>query len=191
MSREVEIGADVIDQFPVWSGNGYDKKSGETVFDVTIWKDGERKNLFPYLIEEIDASGEYRWQFRPDDVGFWVFEVKIPYNQDVWAGEYRVTAARLKVRASMSDDNTTTRILLWVEVNGKRRTDWTKVEAIIRDEDGTQVVDLGENVTPNAEGVYEFETPSTNLDFHRAYTVDVKATRGTTEWDANVGFARI
>jgi hypothetical protein len=89
MSREIRVGADVIDQFPIFGVDGYTKKSGETSFVSTVWKNGVVDST-AVAIAEIESSGEYRVEFVPDSVGFWMVEVLINYNKEIWNGEYDV-----------------------------------------------------------------------------------------------------
>lgn len=95
MSRQIEAGETVIDQFPVFEWDGYTKKSGETVFTTSLWKDGVSQPALPVTISEIGASGEYKVDFEPDDSGFWLLQVLIDYNKDVWKGEYDVSTGSI------------------------------------------------------------------------------------------------
>jgi hypothetical protein len=79
----------VTDQFPVFNFDGYTKRSGETSFSATVWKDGEVQ-LTPVSISEIGSSGEYKFRFTPNLVGWWKVEILVDFNKDVFASEYSV-----------------------------------------------------------------------------------------------------
>lgn len=89
MGREIQIGSTVIDQFPVFDVDGYTKRSGETVFDSSVWKDGIEQSV-PVTISEIGSSGEYKLSFIPTSNGYWKVEVLIDFNKEIWFAEYDV-----------------------------------------------------------------------------------------------------
>lgn len=102
MSREVKVSEEVVDQFPVFDLDGYTKKSGETSFTKTIWQNGSVRSDIPVTISEIGSSpGEYKVSWTPDSVGFWMVEVDINYNKDVWVGDYDVVSAEAEDLESM------------------------------------------------------------------------------------------
>ncbi len=90
MSRPEKLGDIVVDHFPVFDTDGYTKKSGETVFTTTLWKDAVEQVL-SVVIAEIGSSGEYKVSFTPDAIGVWSVDVLADYNKDVWGAEYSVT----------------------------------------------------------------------------------------------------
>lgn len=94
MSRQCKPGETVYDQFPIWEDDGYTKKSGETSFTIRIWKDGVVSAL-PVVIAEIGGTGEYKVTFVPNDKGFWMAEVTIAYNKQVWFGEYEAVVGEV------------------------------------------------------------------------------------------------
>ena len=81
------------DQFPVWEPDGQTKKSGESSFTVTIYKDGVVQAAYAYTITEIGSLGVYKFTFTPDDTGFWFAEVFIPYNSQTWVLEADIEEA--------------------------------------------------------------------------------------------------
>jgi hypothetical protein len=87
MTRQVKINESVIDQFPVFDFDGYTKKTGETSFTSTLWRDGAVKAI-SVNINEIGTSGEYKVDFIPDQEGFWKLEILVDYNKDTFAFEY-------------------------------------------------------------------------------------------------------
>jgi len=96
MSRELPVNVGVIDQFPVWEPDGSGQKhSGLTIgdFTVTIFHDGVEQTGYVYGIAEIDNLGEYRISWTPNATGFWLVEVLIDYNLQVWYEEYDVVDA--------------------------------------------------------------------------------------------------
>jgi len=189
MGRYVQIGSEVIDQFPVFDEDGYSKVSGVVDFDPTIWKDGVEQAVTP-TITEIDSSGEYKISFTPDAVGVWVAEVLIPLNKQIWGNQYNVHLGSEEdgeMRFSMADDGNHITMLCWLEVDGQRVTTLTEVAAQIKDKDGL-VKDLGTNDSPDADGVFSFVSDS-DLTTHHAYFISVQGTDGSRTWYANKGFA--
>lgn len=93
MSRTLSLDSTVIDQFPVYEPDGIAKKSGLTHsdFTVNVYKDGAVQST-TVNISEI-SNGEYSLTFNPDDLGFWLVEVLIDYNNEWWFGEYDVVLA--------------------------------------------------------------------------------------------------
>lgn len=91
MTREIQIGDEVVDQFPVFDSNGYTKVSGQTSFAPSIWKDAVIKSI-PVTVTEIGATGDYKVEFTPDAEGFWRLEVLINYNKDIWSVECDVVS---------------------------------------------------------------------------------------------------
>jgi hypothetical protein len=83
MTRQIQIGDTVVDQFPVFSDDGYTKVSGQTSFVSSVWKDAVVEAV-PVTISEIGSSGNYKVEFEPDDEGLWRVEVLIDYNKDIW-----------------------------------------------------------------------------------------------------------
>ena len=112
MTRQVTLGEAVVDQFPIWESDGVTKKSGETAFTKRLWKDGAVDSE-TITIAEIGSSGEYKASFTPDDVGFWLMEITIDYNDEVWQGQYEVEYAKLHVNSTLSDDGVTAILSVW------------------------------------------------------------------------------
>jgi hypothetical protein len=190
MSRHATTGRPVVDQFPVWEDDGYTKKSGETVFTVTIWKDGVVQSI-PSSITEIGTSGEYEITFTPDDSGFWLAEVKIPYNEQVWFGQYDTEKSDLEFTASMAEDGATARFTVWGEDHQGRATFLTGMTAEIRDSAGGLVAPLGAGVGPSGENTFLFTITASVLLYNVPYFLSVVATNGTITWDGNCGFVRV
>ena len=74
--------------------DGYTKKTGESVFTTTVWKDGVESAL-SVAVAEIGSSGEYKISFTPDAEGVWSVNVFIDYNKDWWGAEYVASAGDL------------------------------------------------------------------------------------------------
>lgn len=190
MSRYVQIGQAVIDQFPVWADDGYTKVSGVTDFDVTVWKDGVEVSA-TVTIAEIGTSGEYRVELTPNLTGIWMIEVFIPLNKDVWGAEYNVVRGSeedVEIRFTMADNGLEIEMACWVEVDGQRITAVTSATATVKDRDGVVVKDLGTNNSPSSDGTFSFVATS-DLTSHRAYFIAVSVTDGDRTWYANKGFA--
>ena len=91
MTRQIQLGNPLIDQFPVFGLDGYTKVSGETVFTTSIWKDAIVSGLSSTIVE-IDSTGDYKFECTPDAEGFWRVEVLINYNKEVWKSEFVVVS---------------------------------------------------------------------------------------------------
>lgn len=90
MSRQVPVNVEVIDQFPAWQIDGFDKVSGLSAgdFAVTIYCDGVVQTAYPYAIAEIGTTGEYRLTFTPVATAFWAVEIQ--YERQDWFEGYEV-----------------------------------------------------------------------------------------------------
>jgi hypothetical protein len=185
----VDLGNDVVDQFPVWESDGVTKKSGETSFTTRVWKDGVAQAT-AVTIAEIGSTGEYKVSFIPDSVGTWTIEVVVAYNDDVWGGQYQVVQAEAHLGASLSDNGTTATFALWIEKGGQARTDLDSIAAVVRNADGVQVADLGTQSTDTSEGVFKFTASSSSLATEVAYYIDATVTKGTQTWEVLGGFVQ-
>jgi len=87
VTRQIKVNEVVIGQFPVFDFDGYTKKTGETAFTATLWRDAAVKAI-AVNISEIGSSGEYEFDFTPDEEGYWKLEILIDYNKDVYGFEY-------------------------------------------------------------------------------------------------------
>lgn len=95
MSRELPVSVQVVTQFPVWMPDGYTKYAGlvESDFVVTFWRDGVTVTQTFMIVEDMVSRGEYALLFTPGVKGYWVVEVKIALNQEVWYEEFDVVDA--------------------------------------------------------------------------------------------------
>jgi hypothetical protein len=86
--RPINPGDTVIDQFPVFEFDGYSKHSGLHLIDFTIttYHAGVATPLSVSLAE-IGTSGEYRIEYTPPGTGYWLVEILIDYNKDIWRSE--------------------------------------------------------------------------------------------------------
>jgi len=93
MSREVETGSLVLDQFPAFENDGYSKRSGLGGGDFvsTVFLDGAIV-VVPVTITEIDVSGEYRTSFTPATDGLYELQVLIDFNKQIWHAQYSAWA---------------------------------------------------------------------------------------------------
>ena len=92
MSRVVQVDCPIIDQFTVFEPDNFTKKSGLTGpdFDISLFKDGIIQDSSSIVISEIGSIGEYSISFTPDDIGFWLLEVSVSYNNSIHYSEYDV-----------------------------------------------------------------------------------------------------
>jgi len=120
MSRQIQIGDIVVDQFPALDFDGYSKVSGLAAFTASIWKDGVVQAT-PVTITEIGTNGDYKVSFTPDAAGFWRVEVLIDYNKDIWHNECEVGNDLVDFGASMADNDDEVFFGVWLEVRGQRR----------------------------------------------------------------------
>jgi hypothetical protein len=190
MARVVDLGEAVTDHFPVWEPDGVTKKSGETSFTVQIWRDGAAVAL-AYSLTEIGSSGEYKIKFTPLVAGIYSVEVIAAYSGDVFGAEYDVRKPELVFNFAAADDHTNATFAVWAEQRGERVTALDSVAAVVREADGTEVVDLGTDAADTGDGVFEFSTASSNIAAGAEYYLDVTATRSGVSWYANLGFSKV
>lgn len=173
MSRNVIL-ATIIDQFSIFEADGYTKKSGETVFTTTLWKDGV-VSAVPVTIAEIGSSGEYRVSFTPDGSGFWHLEIIIDYNKDVVGGDYEVSAEGSKAWFNASYDDATTTLYMecWLEREGALipQADLTSVSVSVFDTAGSLTF-TESSASPKADGRFALSRV-VSLTADRPYNVNV------------------
>jgi hypothetical protein len=89
MTREVERGTPVVDQFPAFEDDGFTKRSGlgSGDFSSTVFVNGAVEAL-PVTISEIGSTGEYKTSFTPDTLGVYELQVAISFNRDIWHAQY-------------------------------------------------------------------------------------------------------
>ena len=187
--RAVQLGDTVVDHFPVFGPDGTTKVSGASGLTATFWQDGAVVAI-SYAIAEI-AAGEYRITFTPTAPGVIGVEVVIPSNGDRWGADYDVTKPDLRLTFAAADDNTDATFAVWGEVNGERVAFLDSIAAVLRAPDGTEVVDLGTDASPTADGVFEFVTPSAGIAGGNEYYLDVCATWGAITWYSNLGLSKV
>jgi len=186
----IDLGNNFVDHFPVFETDGVTKKSGESSFVVTVWRDGVVDSVTT-AIAEIGSSGEYALTVTPDAVGEWSVEVAPAYNDDLWRADFTVKKAVINMTFSAADDATTARFAVWADRFGERITDLDSVAVVIYSSDGTVVVDMGTDTNDTSDGVFEFSTASANIPSGLEYYLGVTATRGTVSWYSNLGFAKV
>jgi len=173
MSRQVLL-AEITDQFPVYQSDGYTKKSGETVFTTTVWRNGVAQAISPTIVE-IGSSGEYKITFTPDNFGFWVVEVLIDYNKDLWYGEYDIAPneAECWINVSYDDSNSTLYMETWLTRFGAVISDANLVscQVDVYEQDGTLLFSDTSN-TPRSNDRFSL-TEVVSLDDDRPYNVTV------------------
>jgi hypothetical protein len=89
MTREVERGTPVVDQFPAFENDGHTKRSGLGAgdFSSAVFVNGAVEAL-PVTVSEIAATGEYKIQFTPDILGVYELQVHILFSHDIWHAQY-------------------------------------------------------------------------------------------------------
>ena len=90
MTREVETGSPVIDQFPAFEVDGYTKRSGLLAGDFApvVYRDGAVVAL-PVTITPVPGDpGEYKTIFTPDVNGFYELHVRVIFNQEIRFARY-------------------------------------------------------------------------------------------------------
>jgi hypothetical protein len=193
MARDIHLGTEVVDQFPVWKEDGYTKKSGETSFAVSLWRNGVISAV-PVAISEIGSTGEYKAVFTPDSLGFWLLEIIPTFNHQPWKGEYEVeygSDTDINLNGAISDDTTTVKVALWLELDGEPVFDVDSMSAKVKEPDGTEVSDLGTKTAPSPDGVFEFEFSTSLLTAHTPYLVAAIATKAGRPWYGNFGFVKV
>lgn len=187
MSRQVQISSLAIDQFPVWELDGYSKKSGETVFTTTLWRDGV-VSLIPVTIAEIGVSGEYRASFTPNLRGLWILEVKVPYNGQVWGQTFDVGSDHAESQLIVAYEETTDTLYMdvWLDRDGTSVPSAELVSCSIEvfDPDGVSVFTASSNL-PDPDGKFRMSRVQILLD-NRTYgarilVVDVRGPVTTSQ----------
>lgn len=190
MTQVIDLASDFVDHFPVFESDGYTKKTGESSFTITVWKEAV-VTAVTASIAEIGATGEYALTITPTSAGEWSAEVIVAYNNSVFGAEFNVRKADIQMSFSAADDETTTRFSVWAERDGERLLDLDSIAAVIRSADGTQIADLGTDATDTGDGVFSFSVSSASIPEGYEYYLDATATRGTLSWRNNLGFAKV
>jgi hypothetical protein len=90
VTREVETGSPVIDQFPAFENDGTTKRSGLLAgdFTPTVYRDGAVVAL-PVTITPVSGDpGEYKTVFTPDSNGFYELHVLVIFNGEIRFARY-------------------------------------------------------------------------------------------------------
>jgi hypothetical protein len=166
----------------VWETDGFTKRSGETVFTTTLWHDGVVSAL-PVTIVEIGSSGEYLVTFTPNDLGVWVLEVKIPYNEQVWGQTLDVGSdnGEAQLIVAFEDGTNTLYMDIWLDRDGTSVLTADLVSCSIEVFDSTGASLFTENsVTPDTDGKFRISRVQ-SLASNRTYGARVSVTdsRGT------------
>jgi len=172
------LGSIVVDTFPVWESDGYTKKSGETSFVVGLWKDGVLSAV-SVAIAEVGSSGMYKAEFTPDGRGVWYLEVKIPYNGQVWKGEYEVSIeqAEAQMNASYDEGSSTLFLEVWLDRDGDSipAAELVSASVVLYEHDNPTPVFSGSSSTVKSDGRISFQT-TLSLNADRPYNATVTAT---------------
>ncbi len=177
MSRQVQMNAVASDQFPIWEEDGYTKKSGETVFTARLWKDGV-VSAQSVTIVEIGTSGEYKTSFVPNEMGFWLLEVLINYNKQVWQGQYDVGSdqGEAQLNVAYDDDTSTLQMDVWLDRDGTSvlATELVSCEVKLYDSGGTLLFTKA-SASASADGRFRM-TETLGLVSDRIYSAKVTIT---------------
>ena len=184
MRRQVQINSVVTDQFPIWESDGYTKKSGETVFLARLWKDGVSSSN-TVTITEIGNTGEYLIQFVPDEMGFWLIEVTIDYNKQVWQGQFDVGSDQGEAQLNVAYDDDTSDLYMdvWLDRDGTSilASELVSCSVELYDSNGTLLF-TSNSASADADGRFRM-SENLSLISDRAYSAKVTVTdiRGTVE----------
>lgn len=90
MTREVETGAPVIDQFPAFEDDGISKRSGLLPGDFSskVYRDGAVVALPVTITPATGDPGEYKTVFTPSADGFYELHVHIIFSGDIRFARY-------------------------------------------------------------------------------------------------------
>jgi len=175
MPRKVLLGP-IVDQFPIYELDGIHKHSGGSAYTVTIWKDGVEQAI-DYTITEIGTSGEYTFEFTPDDVGYWVAEVIIAYNTEVYAGEYDVYETDpAQALFNAAYDSGTLYLEAWLDRQGISvpAADLVSCQVDVYEQDGSLLVS-STSAAPRLNGRFSMTESVVLLD-DKPYNVSVSVT---------------
>jgi hypothetical protein len=177
VSRQVQVNSVVTDQFPVWEVDGYTKKSGETVFTATLWNDGVVSAVSVNIVE-IGTSGEYRATFTPDQMGFWVLEIAIPYNEQVWSGEFDVASDHGEAQfiVGFDEDTDTLYMDIWLDRDGTSvlASELVSCSVEVFDSGGSSLF-VENSASPDSDGRFRISRVQT-LVTNRVYGAEVSVT---------------
>ena len=177
MSRQVPLGL-IVDNFPVYDADGHTRRTGETVFTASLWKDGTASAI-PVTIVEIGSTGEYLASFTPDDLGFWVLDILVDYNKDIFSESYDVVAeatSEALFNAAYDDTTTTLYMELWLDRGGESvvAADLVSCQADVYNQDGTLLVSSSSS-SPRTNGRFSL-SEVVSLTDARPYNVSVSVT---------------
>jgi len=185
LSIEGQIGVAISDVFPIWDLDGYTKKSGESSFVTTLWKDGV-VNGASVTIAEIGTSGMYKATFTPDELGLWYLEVKISYNEQVWKGEYNIglDQPEAQMNVAYDDDTSILYMSVWMDREGESvdASELVSCEVKLYDVTGDNLLFTATDTSVKADGRFHMqETLSLVSDRTYSAVVEVTDSRGTAK----------
>lgn len=90
MTREVQTGSPVIDQFPAFENDGVSKRSGLLPgdFSPVVYRDGAVVALPVTITPVVGDTGEYKSVFTPDADGFYELHVLVVFNGEIRFARY-------------------------------------------------------------------------------------------------------
>lgn len=164
------------------------------------------------LSETATNSGQYRGTF-PAGISAGLYSVVLflqaggtPASTDErigdtgimhWDGSAEITIAdtgqtERKLGLTASYDGTTVKLGLWLEESGQRQTDVTSITdvEIFNAATDSQVVDLGDDSTDSADGVFYF-SGAAGLAYNTPYYVKATVNRGGDSYSMQAGLVRI
>ncbi len=84
--------AELVDQFPVFDADGFEKVSGlgAGAFRATVYRDTEVVDAEVEITEIDDSPGEYRFALSPHAPGVWEIEIAYEAGRQVYSGQYQI-----------------------------------------------------------------------------------------------------
>lgn len=184
------LGEVLTAHFPLFEADDVTKKTGETSFVVTTWRDGALDPQ-PATVTEIGTTGEYTVAYTPPSVGPWEVEVFDPGTGARWREDVIVEQARAQWGFSASDDTVDISFSAWMGIDEQTVLDLDSLAAEVRTQDGSVVVALGTETVADANGVYRFVGDATLIPAGNEYYLALTATRGTVTWTGTLGFNKV
>lgn len=177
MTHQITLGNAVVDSFSVFNTDGYTKRSGETLFTTTVYKDGV-VSAVTATIAEIGTSGEYRITFTPTSVGLWKAQVLANYDKNWWEVDADVSLPVSEAMLNISYDDSIPRLFMevWLERNGSiiPQANLTSCQVKVYDVSGT-LLTTKTSSSPKVDGHFSL-TYDTSLTGNRPYNFEVTVT---------------
>lgn len=201
-----EVSGTVIDTFPVFDTDGFTRITGLAPASFTpLFLINGVPAAKPFTIFESGSTGYYNIQFTTDQVAHWAVYVENSENSDIWFAHYEVIALpggsstpgveqgfirQIGLSASLNSADTL-EVILWVNLNGLRQTNYDSMAAQILDLEENLIVDLGTDTADTTNGFFAFTTTTDQLERNKAYVIVAQATIGLDVHNFNTGVVRL